>query len=209
MSTVYDFDERMAFSKAVRQESDLATLRLMFPACIDVRKTGRAEDVGGVDYVVSLRRGGALAVDGKARDAGCSRWWRNGAPEVALEIWNVRPGGSYATPPSRQKTGWTLDESRNVDLILFTFHPSDHPFAYVRPLPLLRESLRRNFGTWRDRYRSDIQKSSRQERDGVLRWESECVFVPLAVVDQAISDASRARLAPAAGGVAKNQRNLP
>lgn len=184
--TVYDFDERLAFSKALRQESDEATLRVLFPRCVSVVKTDTDMDRMGVDYIVTLRRGARLLVDAKARDAGCSYWWKPGCPEVALESWSVMPGEKYHVPKDRAKVGWTLDESKDVDLILFTFHPRDHQFAYVRPLPLLREAFRRNFTAWLAAYKTDIQDSR--------RWQSECVFVPLPIVDQAIAAVSRTQL---------------
>jgi hypothetical protein len=178
----YDFDERLAFSKARRQDSDIDTLRAMFPTCLSVTKTSEAEDRAGTDYVVQLRRGARLLVDAKARDRGCRQYWKAG-PEVALEIWSVKPGGKYGRRCG--VTGWTLDESKEIDLILFTFDPADHAFAYVRPLPLLRETFRRNYGDWITTYKSDTQDSA--------YWESQCLFVPLVVVDQAIEAMSRRR----------------
>jgi hypothetical protein len=181
-SVIYDFGERLTFSKARRQDSDIETLRLMFPTCASVVKTGEAEDRAGTDYVISLRRGARLCVDAKARDKGCRRFWKAG-PEVALEVWSVRPGGKYQVPASRARTGWTLDESKEIDLILFTFDAADHAFAYVRPLPLLRETFRRNYGDWKAQCRSDVQDSR--------SWQSECMFVPLVKVDEAIEAMSR------------------
>lgn len=187
----YEFDERLAFSKGRRQESDLETLRAMFPTCASVTKTSEADDRAGTDYVITLRRGAQLKVDAKSRDSGCRQYWKRG-PEVALEIWNVRAGGKYRVPPGRAKVGWTLDEAKEIDLILFTFDLTDHAFAYVRPLPLLREAFRRNFRGWKEQYRTAVQDSH--------RWESECVFVPLLTVDQAIEVVSRKQLMlPAAG----------
>lgn len=182
---IHYFDERLAFSKALRQQCDEATLKDLFPKCVSVEKTGVEMDRAGVDYVVTLRRGARLSVDAKARDVGCQRWWRSG-PEVALEVWSVKPGGKYQMPPGRAKAGWTLDESKSVDLILFTFHPNDHEFAYARPLSLLREAFRRNLGDWSAAYKTGVQDSG--------GWESECVFVPLCVVDEAITAAACARL---------------
>ncbi len=182
----YSFREQLARSKARRQDSDIDTLRLMFPRSARVSKTTAAEDRAGVDYHIILRRGARLLVDAKSREQGCARWW-NGSPELALEIWSVKPGGLYRTPPAQQKTGWTLDESSDVDLILFTFDGADHEYAYVRSLPLLREVFRRHAREWQARYKTDIQCS----RYGNLRWQSECVFVPLPVVDDAIRQVSR------------------
>lgn len=176
----YDFDERLLWSKGRRQGSDIDTLRAMFPTCLSVTKTSEAEDRAGTDYVIELRRGARLKVDAKARDKGCRQYWKAG-PEVALEVWSVKPGGKYGI--RKPAVGWTLDESKEIDLILFTFDPADHQFAYVRPLPLLRETFRRNYSDWRMSYKSDTQDS--------YRWESECVFVPLVVVDMAIEAMSR------------------
>lgn len=178
---MYELDERLAFSKARRQESDIGTLRAMFPAALSVSKTSEAEDRAGTDYLIELRRGARLKVDAKARDRGCMRYWRAG-PEVALEVWSVKPRGN-----GTGKTGWALDESKEIDLILFTFDPADHAFAYIRPLPLLRETFRRNYSAWRGLYKRDTQTS----RADWGSWESECVFVPLAIVDQAIEAMSR------------------
>ena len=183
MSYGYDFAERLAFSKARRQDSDLETLRAMFPRAAGVTKTDVAEDRAGTDYVIELRRGARLKVDAKARDKGCRRFWKAG-PEVALETWSVRPGGKYG---QRGVTGWALDEAKEIDLILFTFDQADHQFAYVRPLPLLRETFRRNYESWGSQYKKDIQDSR--------SWESECIFVPLVVLDQAIEAMSRRRSA--------------
>jgi hypothetical protein len=185
----YGFAERMAFSKGRRQESDLETLKVMFPGCSSVVKTCEADDRAGTDYVITLRGGARLKVDAKARDAGCSMFWERG-PEVALETWNVMPGGKYRTPRSRGKVGWTRDDSKEIDLILFTFDPADHLFAYVRPLPLLREAFRRNCDDWWRRYEARVQESAGNSG----QWQSECVFVPLLTVDQAIEAASRRQL---------------
>jgi hypothetical protein len=181
----YDFNERLIFSKGRRQDSDIETLRAMFPASCSVIKTSEEQDRAGTDYIITLRRGAQLRVDAKSRDAGCRQYWQRG-PEVALETWSVRPDGCYGTPQDRARVGWTLDEAKEIDLILFTFDPRDHVFAYVRPLPLLREAFRRNFGDWRKEYKTATQDSD--------HWESECVFVPLLVLDQAIEAVSRKQL---------------
>lgn len=193
---IYNFDERLALSKGRRQETDEATLRLMFPECVGVEKTTEAVDRSGVDYIVMLRRGATVRVDAKTREPGCARYWKDRSPEVALEIWSVMPGGKFGVPDHGKRAGWTLDESKDVDLILFTFDPSDHEYAYVRSLPLLRETFRRYFVRW-SRYRRAKQESDKwlPQEQRTLRWESECRFVPLDVVDAAMYETSRIRTA--------------
>lgn len=185
-SSARDFYEDLATSKAQRQESDIDTLKSMFPTCAGIAKTSQAEDKAGTDYVITLRRGARLKVDAKSRNPGCRQFWKAG-PEVALEVWAVMPGGRFNTPHEKRKTGWTLDESKEIDLILFTFDPADHQFAYVRALPLLRETFRRNYGEWYAEYRHELQTT----RMGSLFYQSECLFVPLVIVDQAIEAMSR------------------
>lgn len=186
--TSYDFPERLAWSKARRQESDIDTLRAMFPKAVSVTKTGEDEDRAGTDYLIELRRGAVLRVDAKARDKGSRQWWKGG-PEVALELWSVMPGGKYKTPSGRCVVGWALDESKEIDLILYTFDPAEHEFAYVRPFSLIRETFRRNCQEWREQYKTAPQDNAKR------RYESECMFVPLVVLDQAIEAMSRRRSA--------------
>lgn len=191
MSTqITDFYADLAFSKAARQDSDIETLRAMFPRAAAVVKTDAARDRAGTDYVVRLRRGAEVLVDAKARRAGCSRYWRAG-PEVALERWNVMPGGIFGTPREVARTGWALDEGKDSDLILFTFDCTDHPFAYARSFPLLREAFRRNCGSWFGEFFHDRQSSVK----GGAPYQSECVFVPLSVLDDAIGVVSAMRRA--------------
>lgn len=182
----YNFVEQLAFSKGRVRESDEATLKAMFPECVSVEKTTTDVDRAGVDYVVTLRRGAIIRVDAKARSKGCRQFWRNGAPEIPMEIWSVRPGGKYNTPRELSKVGWTLDESKDVDLILYTWDRADHEYAYVRSFPLLRETFRRYFSEWQT-YKHDVQDSE--------RWESECLFVPLEVADAAMYETARIRTA--------------
>ncbi len=184
-----DFYEDLAFSKAQRQDSDIDTLRAMFPTCASIIKTTEEDDKLGTDYVVTLRRGAQLRVDAKTRSPGCRRFWAAG-PELSLEVWSVMPGGKFSTPRHKSRTGWTLDESKDIDLILFTFDAADHVFAYVRPLALLRETFRRNFGDWYGAYRHEPQET----RKDSLLYQSECVFVPLVIVDQAIEAMSRRKV---------------
>lgn len=181
----YDFDGRLAFSRGVREQCDIATLEVMIPRCSSVVKTDEISDRAGVDYVVTLWRGAELCVDAKAREVGCSRYWKHG-PEVALESWSVRPDGKYSVLPSDSKPGWTLSTVNPVDLILFTFDPHDCEDVFLVSFPLLRIAFHDNYRPWRQRYMIGRQDSG--------RWESECVFVPIEEVFYGIERVSRGRL---------------
>jgi hypothetical protein len=177
----YGFDERLSFSRGQREASDVATLMAMIPGCVSVTKTDVEMDRRGVDYIAELRRGDQLWIDAKARDKGCSKYWK-GEPEVALETWSVAPGGRYQTDSASAVVGWTLTEAKHVDLILFTFDPQDCRDAYLLSFPLLRAAFRRHGRRWETTYRVE-----RQESDG---WESECMFVPISAVFDAVNQIS-------------------
>lgn len=181
MSEIFDFGERLAFSRGARQASDLASIQAMLPGCVSIRKTNEKQDREGVDYIAILRKGAKVLIDGKARAKGCSRWWCEG-PELALEIHSVMPGGKYKTPMNRAKTGWTLSEAVNVDYIYFSFDPSDSVDVFLIAFQHLRVAFRGFFDAWIERYRTEIQETKWNGH----AWESKCVFVPAYVVMDAI-----------------------
>ena len=170
----YNFDERLAFSKGTRQRTDLETIKSMIPGCTNVETANTEMDRQGIDYIATLRRGAAIFIDAKAREAGCSKFWNDG-PELALEIWSVCPENGNGG-----KVGWTLDESKQTNLVLFTFDPSDTAQCYLLSFQLLRAAFHNNFHQWTGIYQRDKQSS--------IDWKSECVFVPANVVLDAIQD---------------------
>lgn len=180
----HDFDDKLKFSTGVRQSTDLATIQAMIPGCVTVIKTDHNTDRKGIDYVATLRRGAEVLIDGKARKPGAKRFWRYGEPELALEVWSVRPGGKHKMPMSRTKTGWTLSEKSNVDMIYYSYDLADTNRVFLVPFQVLRIAFRLNFHAWKARYGAEPQYSS--SRSGA-EWESEAIFVPWSEVDGAMS----------------------
>lgn len=189
MNEPYDFDIMFRYSLGRRAETDTETIRQMIAGCVSVRPTETAMDKQGVDYIARLRGGAELLIDAKTRRPGCRRYWR-GEPDLALEKWSVRPGGKFNTQRNYAKTGWSLDETKNVDYILFTFHPSDSTVVYLFAYQLLRMAFVENIVTWYNEYKVDIQQSV----SGNTRWESEAVFVPASVVFSAVNKVSQGKL---------------
>lgn len=177
---VYDFEKKLAYSQGVRQENDLATIKVLIDGCVSVEKTEEQEDRNGVDYVAILRRGARITIDAKTREPGCSEWW-NGEPELAPEIWSVMPGGKFNIPRDRAKVGWTLDEAKEVDYIFCTFAPVDSDKVYLLPFQLYRMAFRRNLQEWRG-YKPGIQET---KKNG-YKWQSKCLFIPASVILNAI-----------------------
>jgi hypothetical protein len=171
----YSFDERLMFSKGARQGSDLETIAAILDGCVSVSVASVEMDKLGVDYIATLRKGAQVLIDAKTREKGCSRYWR-GQPELAIEIWSVMPGGKYGLTCG--KTGWTLDEAKITDAILYTFDPSDSETVFLLPFQHLRLAARRNVNRWASRYKVDIQDNR--------SWESQAVFVPASEVVECI-----------------------
>lgn len=158
-----------------RQRVDLQIIKNAINQCVDVRKTDVAVDKTGVDYIATLENGATIGIDAKARERGASRYWKTGEAELALEIWSV-----VSKDTAKRKIGWTLSSSTNVDMILYTFDPSDWTKFYLLPFQHLRMAFYRNGREWLKRYGSKKQTS-----DG---WQSEALFVPASVVLSAIMD---------------------
>ena len=173
---IYSFTERLQFSKGARQDTDAATILSLLDGCVSVESASVALDKQGVDYVATLRRGSEVFIDAKSRERGCSRFW-NGNPELAIERWSVMPGGKYSQ--ASPKTGWTLDEAKKTDMILYTFDPSDCDIAFLFPFQSLRIAARRNITEWERRFKVDVQDSG--------SWQSQAVFVPAPDVITAVT----------------------
>jgi hypothetical protein len=171
----YSFQERLQFSKGARQASDIETIKSLLDGCSEVREAKKDLDLLGVDYIATLRKGAEVYVDAKTRQAGCSRFWR-GEPEIAIETWSVMPGGKFQTTIG--KTGWTLDEAKITDLVLYTFDYSDCKTAFLLPFQNLRIAARRMVRHWMQRFKVDVQTTQEHGR----QWESQVILVPISEV---------------------------
>ncbi len=174
---VYDFATMLEVSKGFRQATDATSIQAMIPGCTAIRPGDEMEDRRGIDFVATLRKGATINIDAKIRRPGCSRFWR-GTPDFALEDWSVMPENGNGG-----KVGWTLDESKLTDYIWFAYDPGDSRECYLVPFQLLRIAAIRHWGKWQRDYKNDTQSSN--------GWHSHCVFVPVPVVLEAITEAMR------------------
>jgi hypothetical protein len=174
----YDFNERLAFSQGVRCASDIDTIKMLLDGCESVIENKTNGNDNGIDYVATLRKGAVINIDAKTREKGCSKYWRNDVPELAIEKWSVMPAGRFNTPDHRAKAGWTIDESKQTHMILYTFDPSDSDTAFLLPYHHLRMAARRMLPHWMTRFKVDVQTSG--------SWQSQAVFVPAPEVLMAI-----------------------
>ena len=166
----YDFQERLAFSQGARCSSDIDTIMMLLDGCESVTENISNGNDNGIDYIATLRKGAVINIDAKTRERGCSKYWRKGIPELAIEKWSVMPGGIYGIDERRAKAGWTIDESKQTHMILYTFDPSDSDAAFLLPFHHLRMAARRMLPHWMNRFKVDVQNSG--------SWQSQAVFVP-------------------------------
>lgn len=181
----YTFREQLAFSQGQRCGSDIETIMSILPGCEKCVQADVELDKKGVDYIATLRRGAEVLIDVKTRKQGCSRWWNDG-PELAIERWSVMPNGLFKTPNERAKAGWTLDEAKVTDMILYTWHPEDCGMAYLLSFQTLRIAAVQNITLWFKMFQNEIQTSE--------SWQSEVVFVPVNVVLESMKRAQEFQL---------------
>jgi len=203
------FGDCLERSKGLRAVADMDVLREFFgESCSSVRQAGVADDLRGIDYVVTLRKETTVHVDAKLRE-NCAIYWRAGIPELTLEVWSKDPDGPFPTPGGR--TGWTLDEGKLTDYVLFTWPPAESRLRYVVPYQMLRIAFRKNANAWMQRFKTNRHQHNRCS--GILccgecRWTSTCVFVPAPVVWHAIREDSVLRVGLACSETPANQLSL-
>lgn len=146
--------------------------------CVDIIKTDVDTDKnGGYDYDATLQDGAHVYIDAKAREKGASRYWKNGEPELALELWSVVPENGRPG-----KIGWTLSTKSDVDLILYTFDKADSDMYYLLPFQPLRMAFQKNGPEWVKAYGKKKQTSNGGQ------WKSAACFVPASVVLNAVME---------------------
>ncbi len=184
VARVFSFDGQLAMSKRQRDATDMEIIKQHITGCVAVRRGTLEEDRAGIDYVATLSSGVSLHIDAKTRERGASRFWKYRQPELALETWSVMPQGEQPG-----KIGWTLDQQKRTDLVLYTFDPSDSDYFYILPFQLLRITFNRELNRWLKQF----GPPQAQCTEG--RWRSECVFVPVGSVLDAVRATSVGTLA--------------
>jgi hypothetical protein len=167
----HDWEQKLAFSSGVTESTHPDTImKLLGDSCVRVEKNNASGNDGGVDFRAYLRRGSQLNIDVK----------------VALETWSVIENREWGIQPV---VGWTLDESKDTDYTLHLFDPNDTPEVFLLPFQLLRMSFRKNLFPWIRQFQ--VSRQFTPPKNGRMGWESECVFVPAAIVLDAIRQEMR------------------
>ena len=166
--------EDFEFSKE-RIERDKSIIMNNVPHCEEVYKTNKEIDKKGADYIAKLQSGNLMYIDAKNRRKGASKYWKNGEPELVLEIWS---------DIAKKVPGWTWKKDALADHILFTFYPEDSEKSYFFPTYELRNAFRKNGKKWAAEYGVHTNES---EGANGYRWKSMYIFVPANIVSAAIN----------------------
>jgi hypothetical protein len=160
----YDFNERLRMSCAQTSSGKIEDILVAnIPGAISARKASVSDDRRGTDWWVLLASGGDISVDCKVRETDWSARKHNPADDLALETWSV---------VERQKIGWTLDETKRTDYVLWLWRDTGR-WALV-PFRLL-------LGVFKDlhlQWGNQFQRSRQKTFYGSTQYHSECVFVP-------------------------------
>lgn len=167
----YGFDQQLIASKGVLETFDVAEiLQARIPGCVQSEQADADSDRSGVDWWAILENGQRIGVDVKHRPKDCMKF---GSDDVALETWSV----------VGKKIGWTRDSNKACAWVLWVW--ADTGRFLLVPFPAICGVFSENWRQWASKYRTcrQITKSTKV-RSG---WESECVFVPRAVLLNAIT----------------------
>jgi len=178
----HDFKEKMEESH--KQDTKIQEfLKNYFINCESVTISRKlSEERKGIDFSVHLKTGKRIKIDLKHREKGASKYWQNG-PEIALEIWSIKPNSYYYytnEEPERQQIGWSLDDSKETDFILYTF--DDIEEKYMISFELLKNALKKNGKSWIKNYKYVEQTT----HSGMNTWKSSVLFLPVKVLLSAI-----------------------
>jgi len=190
----HNLADKLAWSRGIARDTDAETIRSMIPGCVSVEQATVELDRKGIDFIATLRRGATINVDIKARAAGVSRYWRAAPlygvvapePELTIEIWSMMPHNGRPG-----KAGWTLDESKLTDYVLYLFDATDTHEAFLLPFQLLRMATVRNLDAWRAASPPRHCETNGGPDNG--GWRTQSIFIQAWAVIESVAAEMRRR----------------
>lgn len=138
------------------------------PGAVRITESLPGEDRQGVDKWVELVSGKRVGIDVKIGREAFAHY-----DTLPLETWSVMEKGIM---------GWTLDPNKWTDYVLWHWI-NTRKFVLV-PFLMLQKVFSDNAEEWKQQYRV-AQQYTPSISGG---WHSECVFVPIGVVQRAMSE---------------------
>lgn len=167
----FSFSEELLASEGTATCANVSSVLLSnISGSLSVSKAHSVNDKSGTDWWVECCNGRHLSIDAKVRKNDFLKLY--GHDDLALETWSVI---------ERKKVGWTLDESKRADFILWLW--TDTSRWCMVPFPMLCKVFQEQLTIWMSRY-----KVAKQHTKDKGNYHSECVFVPRREVWRAIYD---------------------
>ncbi len=166
----YSFKRQLVMSAGVSATDDVKQILLEnVPGAKAVRKASPTEDRSGTDWWIEHARDSELSVDTKIRPLDPIE--KYGKDDLALETWSVVPG-SHSRDRSVSAIGWTLDETKRTDYVLWLWQ-NTRRWCLV-PFPQLCAVFKRRQDTWYEIYKHAEQTTTK----GGASYRSEMLLVP-------------------------------
>lgn len=157
-------------------EAVATIIKNRIPGCIEIERADLDNDRDGTDYFIYRHGNEALRLDLKLRDTDFAL---QGQDDLALETWSVIPDGT-----TQGKVGWSRDETKNSDFILWYWQDTGRFFLVS--FPALCSVFSRFWELWASRY-----KIARQQSES---WQSECMYVPREIIIKALNNWQSSKL---------------
>lgn len=159
LSNTYDFYEQLLFSNGTHTKNNIyEIIKNNIPNIVDVKKANNIDDRNGTDYWAIRNNLPSLSIDTKIMKLD-PMTFKNPNDVIPLETYSVIES---------KKPGWTRDETKRTDYILW-FWVATKRWCII-PFPLLCMIFQEKWQLWRKQFRVAFQSSG--------AWKSECVFVP-------------------------------
>lgn len=153
LSKPHEFDERLAFSEGVISECLMDRIVSALPTSTGYEKAALADDRSGTDYWLHRKKGlRSLSIDLKNR--GFCPIEKFGSDDACIETTSVYqgPNGKSWNDKFRRKPGWTIDEKKETDYIVYTWPEGTARRYWIVPYPFLQAASIRCWRQWAIKY---------------------------------------------------------
>lgn len=177
--SLWDFRERLNFSEGVKiNDAILQHIVSIIPSAFRVEKSIISDDKNGTDYWILRKNLRPLSIDMKNREF-CPIE-RFGSDDACIETTSVYTGENNGIWENnkRIKIGWTLDETKETDYIIYTWPSGKMRRYWILPFSFLCTAGKRHWKEWTNFYK---EKSA--VNNGYLTLN---VYVPRNVIAQAM-----------------------